>query len=114
MRQCRLNWKMFRIVIQKVPKPYYIIFHSRLMQERKLRFLGRSGTGKSTLLKLLTGALQPTTGNVLIARRKSESKLYYATSISILNQKSHLFNTTVGNNIRIGRPDATDKEISKL
>ncbi|MBO1912041.1 ATP-binding cassette domain-containing protein, partial [Microvirga sp. 3-52] len=35
-------------------------------------------------------------------------------SISILNQKSHLFNTTVGNNIRIGRPDATDEEVASV
>jgi ATP-binding cassette subfamily C protein CydC len=80
---------------------------------KKVAILGRSGTGKSTLLKLLTGALQPTTGNVLIAGEQANQNLL-AKSISILNQKSHLFNTTVGNNIRIGRPDATEKEVASV
>ena len=31
--------------------------------------------------------------------------------ISVLNQKPHLFDTTIGNNVRIGKPEATDEEI---
>ena len=77
---------------------------------KKIAILGRSGVGKSTLLKLLTGALQPTTGSVLVAGVDASQELL-ATSVSILNQKSHLFDTTVGNNIRIGRPEASDKAI---
>lgn len=77
---------------------------------KKIAILGRSGTGKSTLLKLLTGALQPTSGNILIEGQQARQTLL-ATSLSILNQKSHLFDTTVENNIRIGRPEASDKEI---
>ena len=77
---------------------------------KKIAVLGRSGVGKSTLLKLLTGALQPTAGSILIAGEVADQALL-ATSISILNQKSHLFDTTVGNNIRIGRPEASDEAI---
>ena len=77
---------------------------------KKIAILGRSGVGKSTLLKLLTGALQPTTGTVLLAGQEANQALL-STTISILNQKSHLFDTTVGNNIRIGRPEASDEEI---
>lgn len=33
--------------------------------------------------------------------------------ISVLNQKPHLFDTTIGNNVRIGKPEATDEEIWK-
>lgn len=77
---------------------------------KKIAILGRSGVGKSTLLKLLTGALEPTTGSVLIAGERASQDLL-AGSISILNQKSHLFDTTVGNNIRIGRGDASDEAV---
>lgn len=80
---------------------------------KKIAILGRSGTGKSTLLKLLTGALQPTLGKVFIEGEQANQNLL-ATSISILNQKSHLFDTTVENNIRIGRPEASDKEIASV
>ncbi|VEF47556.1 cysteine ABC transporter permease/ATP-binding protein CydC [Bacillus freudenreichii] len=73
---------------------------------RKIAILGRSGTGKSTLIKLLSGALQPTEGTI----RMNNSDCVPET-ISVLNQQPHLFDTTVGNNIRIGRPDASDEEI---
>ncbi|WP_262177419.1 thiol reductant ABC exporter subunit CydC [Saccharococcus sp. Marseille-Q5394] len=80
---------------------------------KKVAILGRSGTGKSTLLKLLTGALQPTAGNVFINGEQASQSLL-AKSLSILNQKSHLFDTTVENNIRIGNPEASDEEISEV
>lgn len=80
---------------------------------RKIAILGRSGVGKSTLLKLLTGALEPTTGLVQIEGNEAQTNLL-AHSISILNQKSHLFDTTIGNNIRIGQETATDEEVLEV
>lgn len=77
---------------------------------KKVAILGRSGAGKSTLLKLLTGTLVPTRGDVTIEGRPAHPDLL-AHSISVLNQKSHLFDTTIYNNIRIGRPDASEEDI---
>src|SRR5699024_3141467 len=36
---------------------------------------------------------------------------YLGQAVSVLNQKPHLFHTTIANNIRIGNPKATDEEI---
>lgn len=80
---------------------------------KKLAILGRSGTGKSTLLKLLTGTLEPTAGQVYIEGKVAKESLL-SKEISILNQKSHLFDTTVENNIRIGRSEAKDEEITNV
>ncbi|KFM99285.1 thiol reductant ABC exporter subunit CydC [Bacillus clarus] len=77
---------------------------------KKIAILGRSGTGKSTLLKLLTGALSPVNGQVLLNGEQANTNLL-SKYISVLNQKPHLFDTTIGNNVRIGKPDATDEEI---
>ncbi|MDM5188202.1 thiol reductant ABC exporter subunit CydC [Bacillus sp. DX4.1] len=77
---------------------------------KKVAILGKSGTGKSTMLKLLTGALHPTNGRVLIEGNEAHTD-FLAQYVSVLNQKPHLFDTTIGNNIRIGRPDAEDKDI---
>lgn len=77
---------------------------------KKIAILGRSGTGKSTLLKLLTGAQSPLNGEVLLNGEQAHTKLL-SKYISVLNQKPHLFDTTIGNNVRIGKPEANDEEI---
>ncbi|EJR48200.1 thiol reductant ABC exporter, CydC subunit [Bacillus cereus VD102] len=77
---------------------------------KKIAILGRSGTGKSTLLKLLTGALSPLQGEVLLNSEHAHTNLL-SKYISVLNQKPHLFDTTIENNVRIGKPEATDEEI---
>ncbi|EJS67817.1 thiol reductant ABC exporter subunit CydC [Bacillus cereus] len=79
---------------------------------KKIAILGRSGTGKSTLLKLLTGALSPVNGQVLLNGEQAHTNLL-SKYISVLNQKPHLFDTTIGNNVRIGKPEANDEEIWK-
>lgn len=77
----------------------------------KIAILGKSGAGKSTLLKLLAGIMHPTEGEVLISGQKV-NKNYLAHIVSVLNQKPHLFHTTIANNVRIGRQTATDKEVT--
>lgn len=80
-----------------------------LPQGKKVAVLGRSGAGKSTLLQVLCGKRAPQEGRVTVhAERMQESRARY---FSILNQKPYLFNTTIANNIRLGRSDATDEEI---
>lgn len=76
----------------------------------KVAILGRSGAGKSTLLKLLAGLIEPDTGDIYIGEQRVNRNAL-AKSISVLNQKPHLFHTTVANNVRIGKSDATDEEI---
>lgn len=79
---------------------------------KKIAILGKSGTGKSTLLKLMAGVLQPKEGKILVNNQPMTSDLL-SNAVSVLNQKPHLFDTTIKNNIRMGRPQATDEEISE-
>lgn len=82
-------------------------------QGLKIAFLGRSGAGKSTLMKLIAGVLTPTEGT--IERNEEQySEHILSKQIAVLNQKPHLFSTTIANNIRIGRPEATDDEIIEV
>ncbi|WP_340387937.1 thiol reductant ABC exporter subunit CydC [Paenibacillus sp. FSL E2-0151] len=86
-----------------------------LPQGKRLAILGRSGGGKSTLLKLIQGALLPSTGKVLINNMPVQTLGESVTDvIAVLNQSPHLFDTTVANNLRIGRPHATDEEIRQV
>ncbi|PLS03540.1 thiol reductant ABC exporter subunit CydC [Neobacillus cucumis] len=81
-------------------------------QGEKIAVIGRSGSGKSTFLKLIYGALVPTLGTVTVhgqAVHKLEASI--SNVMSVLNQQSYLFNTSVLNNIRLGNPKASDEEV---
>ncbi|MCR8844593.1 amino acid ABC transporter ATP-binding/permease protein [Paenibacillus sp. SC116] len=83
-------------------------------QGKKIAVIGRSGAGKSTLLKLIQGALAPTSGVVTINGTSAHAYAgadRIAAVVSVLNQSPHLFDTTVANNIRLGRRDASEEEL---
>jgi ATP-binding cassette subfamily C protein CydC len=81
-------------------------------QGKRIAVIGRSGAGKSTLLKLIQGALEPMEGSVMINDRAAvDYGEEIPRLISVLNQSPHLFDTTVANNILLGRPEASEEEI---
>lgn len=84
-------------------------------QGNRVMIIGRSGAGKSTLLKLIQGALTPSGGEVTIngipAAAYGDAGIPKV--ISVLNQSPHLFDTTVANNIRLGRDDAEMTDITR-
>jgi len=80
-------------------------------QGGKLALLGRSGAGKSTLLNLIQGALQPDEGSVTVAGIPVYTGGAYSSLFAVLNQQPYLFDTTVANNIRLGRSGATLDEV---
>ncbi|MBU7315567.1 thiol reductant ABC exporter subunit CydC [Paenibacillus oleatilyticus] len=83
-----------------------------LPQGKKIAIIGRSGAGKSTLLKLIQGALVPTEGQVTVNGIPAHSLGDGISGvISVLNQSPHLFDTSVANNIRLGKPEASDEDI---
>lgn len=77
-------------------------------------FVGLSGTGKSTVLKLIPRFYNPTAGairmNGVDLRELTVGSLREA--IAVVTQDTFLFNDTIRNNIRLGRPDATDAEVA--
>ena len=79
-------------------------------------FVGPSGSGKSTVLTLLTRFYEPHTGTVAVDGRdlRSVTQVSLRHQLGIVFQDSILFNTTIRENIRIGKPDATDAEIENV
>jgi ATP-binding cassette subfamily B protein len=76
--------------------------------------VGRTGAGKSTIVKLLARFYDPTAGRV--TADGSDLRLLslpaYRRQIGLVPQEAHLFSGTVRDNIAYGRPDATDAEIA--
>jgi len=75
--------------------------------------VGPSGSGKSSLIALIAGFLDPTTGQIKI---NNESLRHWTLAkrrrqISLVGQQVNLFDATVAENIRFGWPDATDDQV---
>ncbi|WP_125582435.1 thiol reductant ABC exporter subunit CydC [Levilactobacillus cerevisiae] len=78
----------------------------------KLALLGPSGTGKSTLLKLILGDEQPSAGQVTLNGVPiAQLQQQRAQLFGVLDQQPYLFDTTVMNNVRLGNLNATDEEV---
>jgi ATP-binding cassette, subfamily B, bacterial len=76
-------------------------------------FVGSSGSGKSTVLSLLLRFYDPQSGAVLFdgldLRDATQDSLRLQTGVVM--QESFLFNASVGENLRLAKPDATEREI---
>lgn len=77
--------------------------------------VGKSGAGKSTLASLITRMYQPTKGEILSGGRSiQEYDLEsWRDKFAVVRQKSYIFNDTLKENVRVGRPEASDEEIIK-
>jgi subfamily B ATP-binding cassette protein MsbA len=80
---------------------------------RMLALVGSSGAGKSTALALIPRLYAPTSGRVLIdgADITQVTLASLRNSIAYVGQEALLFDDTIGANIRLGRPGATDEEV---
>jgi len=75
--------------------------------------VGLSGAGKSTLINLLDKFYSPDSGEILldgISLEKYDTG-YLRDNIGLVLQKNHIFNGTIEENIRYGKPDATEAEV---
>ena len=81
----------------------------------KVAILGRSGVGKSTLVKLLTGTYTNYTGSISVLGKVPTEKML-GTKISLLNQKPYLFDMTIRENLKLAlldkKEEVTDDEIN--
>jgi len=78
-----------------------------------LGIVGPSGAGKTTLLNLIARFYDPTSGAVLFDNqdiRDFRLRDIYSV-IAIVTQDPFLFSTSIRDNIRCGRPNATDSEV---
>ena len=78
-----------------------------------IALVGPSGAGKSTIITLLARFYDPTGGQVLIDDKPITARNVQSVrrQIGIVMQDSILFSGTLAENIRYGRPDATDDEV---
>lgn len=85
----------------------------KINKGEKIGIIGGTGSGKTTLIKLIERFYDVTSGELLYKGHDIKDydldKLHQ--EISLVNQRSVLFNGTIKSNILIGKKDATDEEI---
>jgi ATP-binding cassette subfamily B multidrug efflux pump len=81
-----------------------------------LAILGKTGSGKSTVLALLSRLYDVTGGQILIDNHEiSQLNLFdLRSSIGVVPQDAFLFSDTIKNNIKFGKEDATDQEVEAV
>lgn len=78
-------------------------------------FVGKSGSGKSTILSLISKMLEADGGQVLIdgVDIKTLDKDTLRRSISLVNQFPYIFDMTIKDNLLLAKDDASEEEIEK-
>ena len=78
-----------------------------------IAFVGRTGTGKSTLMDLLLRFHDPTSGSIEIdgIDLRDIQRNTFLDHVAVVTQEPFLFDETIAENIRYGRRDASDAEV---
>ncbi len=88
----------------------------RVAVGERVAIVGPTGSGKSSILQLLLRFYQPDLGSILVdgVDLGTVDVSSWRRRIGLVAQDSFLFNASIAENIRMGRPDATDAEVEAV
>ena len=88
-------------------------FNLKVPKGTNVAIVGETGAGKSTLVNLVCRFYEPTSGEYLVDGRPANerSQLWLHSNIGYVLQTPHLFSGTIADNLRYGKPDATEEEM---
>lgn len=88
-------------------------FNLHVKAGESIALVGETGSGKSTIVNLLCRFYEPTEGRILIdgVDYRERSLLWLQSHLGYVLQQPHMFSGTIRDNIRYGKPAATEDEV---
>ena len=98
----------------ETPRPQLRDVSFQVARGQKVALVGASGSGKSTVIRLLTGQYEPQAGEVRVggAATSEWSLEALRTAMAVVDQEAFLFDDTIRANVASGQLDASGKEIA--
>ncbi len=96
---------------EAVPVLHQVTLHAT--PGETIALVGHTGAGKSTLVNMLTRFYEYDSGEILIDGKplRDFSRSALRSGVGMVTQESFLFNGSIRDNLRLGKPDATDEEL---
>ncbi len=97
----------------KKEEPVLEQFNFKIQAGQSVALVGHTGSGKTTIVNLLSRFYEPKEGTILIDGKdyRNRSLHWLHKRLGYVLQSPHLFSTSIMENIRYGRLDATDEEV---
>lgn len=107
---------LFHKVWFQYPEALHPVFQDLTLQFKKnttTALVGPSGVGKTTLLDLVVGLIEPSSGQILIddVLLSEANRGYWRQNIAYMTQDVFLFNTTIRENLLWSSPSSSEAEI---
>jgi ATP-binding cassette, subfamily B, putative efflux pump len=111
----RIEFQNLSLFYEKDNHSVFSAINLEIWPRKITAIVGRSGSGKSSFLKLIARLYDPSEGNVLIDGQdiKKVSLLSLRSPIGVVTQTPIIFSGTIMENIRLSRPDATEDEVKE-
>lgn len=103
------------------PKPVLCGLTLKVKAAEHIAILGKSGAGKSSIVKLISQEIAPDSGKVCVLKAPDDvsgggfadsgGKRDAVNCVSLIEQSPYIFDTTIKENLLIGKPDASDDEL---
>ena len=90
-------------------------FDLTIASGERIALVGPSGCGKTTLAQLIMRQIDPVAGQILLEDRdlRTLDPGAYRRHVGLLSQQPMLFRDTVAENLRLARPEASDRELGR-
>ena len=97
----------------RLDRPVLTDFNLTIKQGQKVAIVGSTGSGKSTLSKLISGLYSPWSGEIIFDGRKIEEIDHeiFTSSIAVVDQDITLYEDTISNNVKMWDESIEDYEV---